>query len=1030
MNTTKVFLSYCIDNEDIAREISADISRVGIEFIHDTRNRNERSQLERQFYSNNAPIFLLVSDNFLKSKTCMGNILELINNPRLKSRIKPVVIDGRYQIAGTEAFETTPTKFDKVRDVITYINFWTDEYLSLRAKQNKMSAEEKKAFQSEVDEVQRISNTTIGEFLRAMRATKRYSYDDLKRNHFKLLFDDLGHNGKQLHRSYQALPAYEKSKVIENLLVESNGNSISELITHGIEVEEKETTEENPVENVVEHIVEQVAETVNEQDLEVVNLDEIPGMDLLSKNVDAVVEETEVVVVEDTKKVVEEIVDEVENEAEVETPSIEHKLEATIETIQEIIDEHEIDENEGVDVIEAENEQDNLTTIIEIEAEISVEEIEEEVKGEMPEHKEVPLEEIPLSVQEEQPIIIAEIGKDLEEAEESDDEDVDDEFEEDDDFEDGELDSEEKTIEQLIDEIAEDLVNQMDDDDFDDEEEEEDDDNDLEEGEYETEDATLSILADNLQINEEEEEDEIEAIEVEIEQHLEAGNYGAAQDAYVNLLQKEPNNFAYHFDYAVLLQDHLDNPRLANAHLEKAAALAPNNEDIYFRLAQIATLEEDYVQAKKYYEQIILINLDYEQAYYELGVLLVNHFENQEFVASSYFQRAIELDKDYGEAHFEFAKLLETYFKKYKKAEKHYRKAIKYDEDNATAHFALGKYYLKQWNKKKKAQKYYEKAIELDARFKTPENDDFFGIEPPQAALGIPEIVDEVVDKPTPKIVLITGATSGIGKATADLFAANGYNIIITGRREERLTEIKTLLEETHQVQVLALSFDIRNQEHTQQAIEQLSEEWRAIDVLVNNAGLAKGFAPIHKGQFWHWETMIDTNLKGLLYVTRAIAPIMVERGKGHIINIGSIAGKDVYPNGNVYSATKAAVDALTKGMRLDLYRYNIRVTGIHPGHVETEFALVRFDGDVERSQIYNDFQPLTADDVADTIYYVASRPAHVNIEDIVMWSTQQANATTIDRSGREKFNVSNTTKALVDAILQDGALIVNNRAE
>ena len=172
----------------------------------------------------------------------------------------------------------------------------------------------------------------------------------------------------------------------------------------------------------------------------------------------------------------------------------------------------------------------------------------------------------------------------------------------------------------------------------------------------------------------------------------------------------------------------------------------------------------------------------------------------------------------------------------------------------------------------------------------------------------------------------------------------------------------------------------------------------------MNNAGLAKGFAPIDKGNLEHWETMIDTNLKGLLYVTRAVSPLMVENQKGFIVNIGSIAGKETYPNGNVYCATKAAVDALTKGMRIDLHHHNIRVAGIHPGHVDTEFAIVRFDGDEERANIYEGFKPLEAMDVADAIYFVSTRPAHVNIEDLVIWGTQQASATIIDKSGSDKF--------------------------
>jgi NADP-dependent 3-hydroxy acid dehydrogenase YdfG len=244
-------------------------------------------------------------------------------------------------------------------------------------------------------------------------------------------------------------------------------------------------------------------------------------------------------------------------------------------------------------------------------------------------------------------------------------------------------------------------------------------------------------------------------------------------------------------------------------------------------------------------------------------------------------------------------------------------------------------------------------------------------------------------------IAFITGATSGLGKATAELFAKNNYNIVITGRRKERLLELSAHLKSTYKVEVLALNFDVRNFKEVEIAVNSLTPEWKKINVLVNNAGLAVGFNPIQEGVTDDWERMIDTNIKGLLYVTRNIAPIMISNGYGHIINIGSIAGKEVYANGNVYCATKHAVDALSKGMRIDLLQHNIKVTAIHPGMVETEFSIVRFKGDEERAKnVYKGVTPLSADDIADTIYWVASRPAHVNINDIIIMPTAQATAT------------------------------------
>lgn len=243
------------------------------------------------------------------------------------------------------------------------------------------------------------------------------------------------------------------------------------------------------------------------------------------------------------------------------------------------------------------------------------------------------------------------------------------------------------------------------------------------------------------------------------------------------------------------------------------------------------------------------------------------------------------------------------------------------------------------------------------------------------------------------KIALVTGATSGIGEATVLKLAGNGFDLIITGRRQDRLDALKKKLEEAGS-RVLDLCFDVRDEAAVNTALGNLSPEWENIDILVNNAGLAAGLGPLQDGDSDDWNRMIDTNVKGLLYVTRAVVPGMVQRKSGHIINIGSIAGKEVYPNGNVYCATKHAVDALTKGMRLDLLPHNIKVTQICPGAVETEFSIVRFHGDKARAdKVYEGYECLVADDVAECIWFVVSRPPHVNINDMVVMPTAQASA-------------------------------------
>lgn len=250
------------------------------------------------------------------------------------------------------------------------------------------------------------------------------------------------------------------------------------------------------------------------------------------------------------------------------------------------------------------------------------------------------------------------------------------------------------------------------------------------------------------------------------------------------------------------------------------------------------------------------------------------------------------------------------------------------------------------------------------------------------------------------RIALITGATSGIGRATAEALAAQGYDLIITGRREKLLSEIEADIERESGVKVLSINFDVRDKEQVDHYLNNLPKEWRDISVLINNAGLAVGLSPINEGVIDDWERMIDTNIKGLLYVTKIISNLMITRGGGHIVNIGSIAGKEVYANGNVYCATKHAVDALSKAMRIDLLPHGIKVSQVAPGMVETEFSLVRFKGDSERaSNVYKGFTPLDAKDIADAILYVVNAPDHVNINDILIMPTAQANGTTTHRT-------------------------------
>ncbi len=249
------------------------------------------------------------------------------------------------------------------------------------------------------------------------------------------------------------------------------------------------------------------------------------------------------------------------------------------------------------------------------------------------------------------------------------------------------------------------------------------------------------------------------------------------------------------------------------------------------------------------------------------------------------------------------------------------------------------------------------------------------------------------------KIAIITGSTSGIGKACAESFAKKGCNLILIARRKERIFIIAKELEKKYGIKTRAILLDVRNYQNVKKAFNSLPEEWKKINYLINNAGLARGFSKVYEGEITHWEEMIDTNIKGLLYVTRQILPLMISNGHGHVINIGSTAGHEVYPSGNVYCATKFAVNALTQSIRIDVLDKNIKVSTVDPGMVETEFSLVRFSGDNEKAKsIYKGITPLKASDVANAVLFCATQPAHVNINEIIITPSSQASSTQIYR--------------------------------
>lgn len=517
-------------------------------------------------------------------------------------------------------------------------------------------------------------------------------------------------------------------------------------------------------------------------------------------------------------------------------------------------------------------------------------------------------------------------------------------------------------------------------------------------------------------------------------------NDDGAPDAGLDLLAAgrealpDDPNLQYH--HALLLVTATSEVAEARRELEEILSRFPEHADSLFLSGELAEASGEYDQAREYWEELS----DYEPFYpdlnFRLGVLLDNFFPEDYLDAAAYLRRATKDSDASGEAFYRYGRLLGNRLDRKKKAVRQLRKAVRAAPGMAEAHFELARQLLARGDYEA-AHNSFRTASRLNAAFDTTENRERFSLRP-QPALSLEKehqvllelqakvaALEEQLDKqntaptvpdPAPaappekrpgegKTVFISGATSGIGRATARRLAADGYRLILLGRRAERLAVLSRELEQEHATETITIQADVRHRDDLRAAVANLPENWKSIDVLLNNAGKAKGFDPIHTGDYAHWDEMIDVNLRGLLTLTREVSPLMVARQTGTIINVCSTAGKEVYPNGNVYCATKHAVDALTYAMRLDLVKHGIRVGQICPAHVEeTEFAVVRFDGDEERAKIYEDFQPLRSRDVAEAVRFMVAQPRHVNIMDVVLQGTQQASSTVVDRSGRAKF--------------------------
>jgi NADP-dependent 3-hydroxy acid dehydrogenase YdfG/Flp pilus assembly protein TadD len=886
MSNQNIAVAYCADNETVVKSLIEPLQSTNYQFKYYSCNRStSKASLSKQLLEQPAPVLLFISDNFLKSAQCMSHALQLLNEKR--KQLLPIVIDGLHKDEDTGELVSVKTDFDRVSDIIQYINYWQDQYLDLRRQKRQLEGLDEDKFNEHLKVMREVSSEA-GEFLRLLRTMIYLNQYEFQANHYEQFF----------------------------LLVDDE-SSWSRFKSQHPNLEPQIEVTEAPA----------------------VNLSDIPGADMLGLGEEAPQE-------------------------------IEKEQEEQEETKEEVSGAH--------------------SPVFEI----------EEMGPESPGEDSGELEE---DASVERPM---EIFIENQEAEEEDEE--------------------ETPFTPEPEEAAE--------------EEEE-------------------MIAEEEP--EEDEEDEVEDPASLVEAAMNYFNTGQVQEGLAfmgHAVEKYPYESSLRYHYALFLAQKTENYALAIEELEPVLEQETEDENALFLMGELQELEDNFKEARTYYERLLNINPDYPNAYYRLGMILSAHYEEEATTAAGYFKQASEQNKDNADAFYQYGLLLNDPIGRPKKAVKYLKKTVKINPEHPFAYYDMALIYH-QLGKPEKAHKAYKNAIEVNPEFQTPENDLAFSKPPAKeekaktkskkdkkgagsafdmsfthdalesmknnmkqleemlrsseeetamlrAALHEQEQEEELPERPeVDKTVFITGATSGIGKSTAEKFAEAGYRVIITGRRTERLRELQAALTENYGVEVLPIAFDVRDLNGIREVASHLQGKWAEIDILVNNAGKAKGLAPIHEGEVEHWEEMIDTNIKGLLYLTRTLAPYMVERQQGHIINVCSTAGKEVYPNGNVYCATKFAVDGLTKAMRMDLHQHNVRVSMVSPAHVdETEFALVRFDGDSTRAQIYEDFKPLSSSDVADTIYYIASQPAHVNILDVVMQGTQQAHSMVIDRSGREKY--------------------------
>lgn len=875
MSTKNVAITYNTDNQNIAQQIDEHISQAGYSFVHFHSGSGE--PLSKQLNSTSTPILLLISDNFLKSAACMSKGLKLLQEKN--NNIIAVVINGIEKDENGQISEI-PTEFDKVSDIIQYINYWQDQYLDLRRQKRKLKDSDESFDEDKFNEhlqIMRDISTEAGEFLRMLRnMANKVNWEVFSKNNYEILFKLLND------------PASWEN--IRHL----SFDSISPAAAPVVDPLEKQLEEES------------------------MDLSDIPGIDLLPNEANIMMED------EPTEETVD---------------KIEESLPSPVLELGDIEDQEEEEDDFTDDIEEVTDEE--VQSIIQK----SIRYIEAEKPSAAFDYMEQAIDAYPNSVdlRYHYAVMLSQNGRNLD-----------------------------QSLYHL------DLVLEM-----------------------EPSFADAHYLKGNIAESREDYANAIRSYQKAIRfndthsdalyhigllfaKHVEDGEEKGA-DYLKKAIKYNPGHLDANYQLGAIYYENLNKPNKALKQFEKALEIEDQHPFANYDMALIYYQKENFELANTYYQKAIAVNPDLQTAENDAA------FAQETSVSVSADEVSYTNKSDEAaEGMASTAETGKTINNVQVPEEKTLAKPIINKEDMNEKEEVLAS--IKEIGDPINALKANIKQLEELLRKKE------------QDLIEREESL-KATKKAESKTVLITGASAGIGKATAEVFAENGYRLILTGRRSERLEEFKTHLIDNFEIDVKTLSFDVTDAASCQKVIQQLPDAWRNIDILVNNAGKAKGKDPIHQGRLVHWEEMIDTNIKGLLYMSRAVSPLMVKRETGHIINVCSLAGKEVYPNGNVYCATKHAVDALTKGMQLDLHQYNVRVSQVSPAMVEeTEFAKVRYDGDEHKAQIYDGFQPLKAKDVGQTIHFIATQPAHVNIQDVVMMGVQQPNSVTVDRSGRDKF--------------------------